>query len=504
MFTLARIFSDNIIFQAKKPIHVWGTSDETVTACLGAAVIKAEPKDGVWLAEFAPIEPCENINFCVKGSESEISVKNAAVGEVWIAGGQSNMEFALRHDAEREQVIAEANDGFLRFYDVPKISCEESEECEDYSPFGVWRDFTPENAPYFSAAAAFFGMVLRQKLEVPVAIVGCNWGGTSASTWLGEESLEANEKLRIYIDEYVKSVKTLDLETYDEAFKKEKMAMQDPRFQALMDKVLRGEFTNEQIAAYVTKFEGLSVPVGPRHPNRPGALYKHMVRTIAPLTARGVIWYQGESDSRHADIYAELFSAVIADWRKTFGYDIPFLFVQLAPFGRDLTESGDNFPEIRAQQEFVSKTVPMAYMVSIMDAGDENDIHPKRKRPVGERLALMALGKVYAGNLICEPPELVEAIRTDFGVRLRFNQIVQISKGDKISSLEALSLMNAETPVQITKAHVHDETIDIYADADIGEVRFAWSGYAKVNLYNKAGLPAKPFKVIVRSRENEI
>jgi sialate O-acetylesterase len=497
MFTLAHIFSDNIIFQAKKPVRVWGTSDEKVTVSLGAEVIDAEPKDGVWLVEFEPIEPCVNINFRVKGSESEISVKNAAVGEVWIAGGQSNMEFALRHDAEREQVIAEANDSLLRFYDVPKISYEESAESEDYSPFGVWRDFTPENASYFSAAAAFFGIVLRQKLGVPVAIVGCNWGATSASTWLSRESLESNERLRVYIDEYVKGIKKLDLGTYDEAFKKEKLAMQDPRFQELMDKVLRGEFTNEQIAAYVTKFEGLSAPIGPKHPNRPGALYTYMVQTIAPLTTRGVIWYQGESDSHHADIDAELFSSVIADWRNLFGGDIPFLFVQLAPFGRALADTGDNFPEIRAQQEFVSKTVPMAYMASIMDAGDENDIHPKHKRPVGERLALLALGKVYGyRHLICEPPELVGATRTDFGARLRFNQIVQI-KGEKISFLEAFSPANAGIPVQITKVLVRGETIDIYTDAEIGEIRFAWSGYANVNLYNTSGLSVKPFKVIL-------
>lgn len=161
-------------------------------------------------------------------------------------------------------------------------------------------------------------------------------------------------------------------------------------------------------------------PMGPYNVGRPGGLYHQMLETIIPCGARGVLWYQGESDEGHADIYDRLFEAMIGCWRESFCQELPFLFVQLAPYGTWLGGTGEKYPELRRRQEMVSRRVPGAYMTSVMDLGMYEDIHPKHKKEVGERLALLARGKVYKEELLCEPPALLGAERKGKKITLHF------------------------------------------------------------------------------------
>ena len=145
------------------------------------------------------------------------------------------------------------------------------------------------------------------------------------------------------------------------------------------------------------------------HQNRPGGLYETMLKKVAPYTARGVIWYQGESDEFHPAEYGFVFGNMIKGWRALWNEELPFLFSQLAPFEAWLSGTGVAYPELRYQQDQVTKNVPQTYMASIGDAGMQYDIHPKHKRPVGERMAELALGHVYKQPELCKVPGLFDA-----------------------------------------------------------------------------------------------
>ena len=155
------------------------------------------------------------------------------------------------------------------------------------------------------------------------------------------------------------------------------------------------------------------IPLGPYHINRPGGLYHMMLEPLHSFPIKGVIWYQGESDAGHADIYDTLLETLITDWRQKWNDDFPFLFVQLAPFGIWLECTSENYSVVREKQQLVSDTVPNTGMVSIMDIGSYYDIHPKEKMEVGRRLALLARGKVYGEDILCESPRLINAEKTD-------------------------------------------------------------------------------------------
>ncbi|MBT2293139.1 hypothetical protein J7E73_29305 [Paenibacillus albidus] len=496
-FSLAKIFSDNMVLQRDKEIRIWGTGSDnlSIIVTLGDHQAVVNPLNGQWEVFLPPMPATTSCELRVTSSDldEQIIIQNVAIGEVWIAGGQSNMEFRLKYDEEAEDVLVTADNPSIRFFDVPKVSYEGQECDEDYSEFGFWRVCNPTNASYFSAVGFYFAMQIYKSLNVPIGIVGCNWGGTTASTWVSEADLESDEDLRIYLREYAEATRDLDVEQYDERFKQAELGLQSPEGKAFMEMLLTKTVSMEEISAYLLPKYAL---IGPKSENRPAGLYNTMVKQIAGFAARGVIWYQGESDGAKAGIYDKLFSAVIRRWRDVWNDELPFLFVQLAPFGTWMIAHGGHYPIVRAQQEKVSKMVPKAYMASIMDAGMEFDIHPKNKRPVGERLALLARGKVYGENIVCEAPEVEHVTKTGTSLKIKFCHAGEglVVKGDRINGLQ---LLINEEEINEFDTDVQDDLLLIRSDkinqTDKIEVRFAWMDYVKVNLYSSAGLPAKPF-----------
>jgi sialate O-acetylesterase len=243
---------------------------------------------------------------------------------------------------------------------------------------------------------------------------------------------------------------------------------------------------------------GYTATKGPADPNRPAGLFNTMVKTIAGYSCRGVLWYHGESDADKAENYADLCSAVIRCWRDSWQEELPYLLVQLAPYEKSQLGSGEKFPVIREQQESVSKNTPGTYLVSIMDCGEKNDIHPKRKRPVGERLALLARGRIYGEPLLCDPPELSSASFNKDAITLRF---ADAGEGLRLEGplFSALKIKVGGKAVSGFSVQIDNDSIEIRsgefkARAHV-EVFFAWSGYCEVNLFNSAGLPAKPFRI---------
>jgi len=240
------------------------------------------------------------------------------------------------------------------------------------------------------------------------------------------------------------------------------------------------------------------LPMGPYHQNRPSGLYELMLKELAPFSVKGVLWYQGESDAGHGEIYDKTFSSLIRCWRDLWQDELPFLFVQLAPFGKWLGIEGQDYPVVRESQERVAKCVPGTGMISIMDLGMYEDIHPKQKKEVGERLALLARGLIYGEDILCESPEFIGGEREANWIRLRFSHTGEnlYTKGNSIKSL------------CVNQGGILREIKDFKLGRDLllcietlteepVEIKFAKEGYCEVNLFSEADFPVKPFTAVI-------
>ena len=253
--------------------------------------------------------------------------------------------------------------------------------------------------------------------------------------------------------------------------------------------------------------------VGPRDANRPCGLYETMLSKVAGFTARGVLWYQGESDVGHCGIYGKLFAKLVEQLRKDWAENIPVIYVQVAPFESWMQACGDKFPEIRKQQFAAWKAMENIYMVSSSDCGNRYDIHPKNKRPIGHRMALCAFKNVYGEDVRGDAPVAVSMKRAHDVLVISFENAKMLHVyGEDVQGLEVyvggewcpiLEWSVAGNELRVLLGRKKDggaeksmppETLAGNGiDGQTIEVRFAQTPYYQVNLYNESGLPAFPF-----------
>ncbi|HJB27760.1 MAG TPA: sialate O-acetylesterase [Candidatus Blautia faecavium] len=238
--------------------------------------------------------------------------------------------------------------------------------------------------------------------------------------------------------------------------------------------------------------------VGPWHQYRPCGIYHTMLRQAAPYTLKGFLYYQGESDETHPEIYGDMLKGLIECWRRDWEENLPFLMVQLAPLGEAVPNGGKYFPELRRQQEKAAKETEKVYVASIGDVGSSYDIHPKEKRPVGVRLALLARGNVYGQKILCEAPVpgKCEMEGRELGITFQNTEGGLLLKGEKINALKILEENGEE--VKNWEFSIAENTLYIKLPCEIKSpffISFAQTPYYEVNLYNQADIPVKPFKL---------
>lgn len=512
------LFQNGCVLQRHMPVIIWGEGrdKETVTVELGGHKASCVAADGKWECELPAMEAGRGLTLRICCGDEERRITDVSVGEVWLAGGQSNMAYALRYEAAWEETKKLLPDPDIHMFNVPRLAFPEQKK--DTPDSGFWFQEQDAAWEFFSAPAYAFARSLRPQLDVPVGIIGCNWGGASASVWVPRKYLE-HEPLNVYLKEYEEAVAGQDLEELKrkellfyqaEASKEREQAMDE----ALYGLSLRGqEEWKKKPAARLPEN-----PMGPYNVGRPGGLYRSMLERVIPYTMRGVLWYHGESDAAHAGIYDRLFEAVIRSFRDAFRRELPFLFVQLAPFGRWLWCNGLRFPQLRECQERVSRTVDGAYMTSIMDLGMYEDLHPKRKMEVGERLALLAMGKIYGGDVLCDCPSFQEARRTPEGIRITFDHTGEglwQKEAEEEAEEEARQPSALTGPAEMKEGFLLccqgknlpvrqvvlcGDAVLLQTDEPLEEacrVSFAEVGYVRVRIFNSAGLPLKPFHCIV-------
>ena len=462
------VFSDNMVLQQGEPVPVWGWADdgETVTIHFRGQNVTATASNLKWSAKLKPLKAGGPDTMTIRSEQNTITLKNVLVGEVWVCSGQSNMEWPLSRAFQPAEDIASATNTQIRLFKVPKNRLETPTTVIKSS----WEVLTPESVPNFSAVGYYFGRDLQKARNVPVGLIGTYWGGTPARAWMDRESLEINPRYQAEI-----------LEKQSAAVKNWKEAL--------------AQWEKERDAA---KAEGKTF--NKRQPGQPWngyELYNGMIAPLVPYAIKGAIWYQGESDASQAELYRTLYPDMIRCWRRSWqDPDLAFFCVQLAPFKDIKPEPGESdWAELREAQLLSTKVLPKAGMAVITDVGEEKDIHPTKKQPVGARLALAARAIAYGEKIEYSGPLYC-------GLEIQGNQAV-VSFDHAKSGLEArggdlkgFAICGEDRKWVWGKAEIRGDKV-VVTSPEVAKpvaVRYGWADYPVVNLWNKAGLPATPFR----------
>jgi sialate O-acetylesterase len=429
------LFRDNAVLQHGAPVPVWGTTDrpETVTVRFAEQQLSCEPQGGKWHITLSPlpINTAESRMTITQGSE-KLELNNLLVGDVWVCSGQSNMFMPLRDTEGAAQAIANSQNELLRLFFINPFPIDEDhpQEPRDFVD-GQWQISSPTTVDGFSAVGYHFGRELQHELKTPVGLIESTLGGTSAERWTSRDSMESNPELR-------------------------------------------------------DASEGLKYD-----------LYNGMIAPLTPFPVRGVVWYQGESNAPRAWKYRILLPALIDCWRKAWNQpDMPFLVVQLPGYERiEQQPSESDWADLRDAQLHVAQTVPGVTLVVTIDLGDEREIHPRRKREVGQRLALAALAKTYGRDIPHSGP-IYESVAIE-GNRavLRFKHV---GKGLEArgGSPVGFTIAGSDRKFHNAQAEIQDDKVVVWSH-DVPEphaVRYGWAKNPVVNLWNRDGLPASPFR----------
>ena len=491
--SFAPVFGDGMVLQRDKELTIWGNADSEgpVRVYLGDYRSESSVVNGKWKCSLPPMDAATGLTLLAKQGGEAIRIQNIMIGDVWLAGGQSNMEFFLRYEAHFEEARALPKNPMIRMYTCPRIAFEGQRPYQ--SGCGYW--FGEEDPAWktFSSAAYWFARELQPQLDVPMGIISCNWGGTSASAWIPTKSLEDSE-LGVYLKDYETAISEIDLEENKKASMRGWAFQEDPDHMKEWAGVMYGIDRQAQLERLVNRAGNPTVPMGPYNKNRPGCLYEQMVMPIRDYAIKGVLWYQGENDVHHAPLYSKLFATLISEWRKIWGEDTPFIFAQLAPFGEWLALDGKLFPEIRRQQEIISKTIPNCYMISTSDAGMYYDIHPKEKKALGHRYFLQAMDKVYRKRCLSDAPVIDKGHIEGNRIILEFQNAgcgLKL-KGD---SADLFRFHLGEDQIKLETVCASGNTVVLHFAQPITSpvrIEFVQTPYYEVTIYNSAGIPALP------------
>jgi sialate O-acetylesterase len=476
--SLPLLFKEHLVLQREAPVRIWGTAAAAESVVVELAGVKAETKaavDGRWSVELPALPAGGPHRLVVKG-HNQITCEDVLIGEVWVASGQSNMEWLLAKTDNAEAEIAAPSNPRVRIFKVQRAQSGKPRTDVE----GQWRLASPANRANFTAVGYYFAKYLSEELDVPVGIIDSSWGGTSAAAWTPMRDLRDNPVLAGYLARFVQnSSDFLRLQPLYE----QKLA--------LWEKESGANPTAEHATPRPTQ------PLGPGHPNTPAGLFNGMIAPLTPLRVRGVVWYQGEADAARAFTYRTLFPALITAWRREWNSAaMPFLYVQLASYKARRDAPGESeWAELREAQT-VALRLPQTGMALALDVGDANNIHPRNKREVGRRLAMQALAKVYARDLEASGPVYAahEIIGPD--LRVRFDHAAGGLKVQGGGRIEGFAVAGEDRKFVWADARIEGDSVILHA-AEVSHpvaVRYAWADNPAATLINASGLPAAPFR----------
>jgi sialate O-acetylesterase len=612
---LPQVFSDHMVLQRNKPIHVWGwaSSGEAVKVALGTASQSTRAnKQGKWEV-FLPAMPAGGPHVLTVTGKNSVQLNDVMIGEVWLCGGQSNMEWPVRLSINPEKEIAAANYPMIRHIKIQRATALQKQDDVQETQ---WEVCSPATAANFTAVGYFYARELFKELNVPIGLINSNWGGTMVETWISNESFfgdaefaSLKKDMPASFDSIIKiqelamqnlvknaqgllptiaEARTFSKADYNDAdwktmkvpgawenaglpnldgtvwFRKEieipagtdlnnailVLGPIDDADSTYINGILVGTTNvynvqrSYNVGAGILKegkniiavrvfdsgggggmygqpqqmklqTQGVTIPVAgnwkyriEKHqvvsgvgPNDyPTLLYNAMIHPLIGYPIAGAIWYQGESNTGRSMQYKKSFPLMIKDWRKQWKNEFPFYFVQLANFNANNASNatgGSGWAELReAQAETLQ--LPNTGMAVTIDIGESGDIHPRNKQDVGKRLAAVALAKTYGKDRVFSGPTY-KSMQIDGGsIVLTFENV-----GDgwdiknKYGYIHGFEIAGEDQKFHYAKALLRGNEIIVFSGkvALPVAVRFAWADDPNdVNLYNKAGFPAVPFR----------
>jgi sialate O-acetylesterase len=404
------------------------------------------------------------------------------------------MEFKLKDSIKGKLYISNSDYNEIRYFNVPQVEFEDEKGKIPQLDFEEWKISSPENSGDFSAVAYHFAKNLHNDLNVPIGTINCNKGGTSASCWLSEKYLSEDEELKnAYLDTYYNIIENLNDDEADKMTAEFLKSQEDYVKKEEQYKKLYPERGAEEVRRDIGLYPW-PPPVNRKAYGRPNGLYNTMLKKVIPYRVKGVIWYQGEEDSQKPHLYRKLFKKLIENWREAFrNENLPFSFVQLPMFDDDRPES---WAIVRDAQLSTFRNVKNTSMIVAADCGEEKDVHPRGKKPIGERLAIITLEDVYKKSVKGHSPMYSGYEIKDNKIIISFDYI----KDGELCTIDGSPLKGFEICAQDKKyveaqAEIAGDKVIVWNEkvANPVAVRYGWKNYIEVNLCNENKLPAATF-----------
>lgn len=482
---LPGFFGDHMVLQQEKPIRIWGWADagEQVTVSFGDATVQATTgADGKWTTELPAIKASKEPRELIVKGNNDLRLKDVLVGEVWLCGGQSNMEWNVQRSLNAKDEIAAANYPLIRHMKVARR--QSTVPLDDID--SEWQICSPQTVANFTACGYFMARHLLTELDVPIGLVNSSWGGTRVEPWTPPVGFESVPSQRATYDSVM--LRTPGTEKYN----------------SVLGKYVRD--TEAWLKASRSALaQGDQIEVAPTFPtsiapykNRqdPTQLYNGMIHGLVGYTIRGAIWYQGEANRADGMAYLDKKKALIGGWRKLWGQgDFPFYYVQIAPFkyGND---SPSMLPRLWEAQAAV-ETVPNTAMVVTNDIATLDNIHPPNKQDVGKRLALLALKNLYGRDVVARSPGLDEFKVLPGNIKLSFKNTaggLKTRDGKTPSHFEIIGVGSGGFHPADAKITGNDLILTSPKVTEPVAFRFAWNKTATPNLMGGTGLPVAAFR----------
>lgn len=467
---MSPLFCDHMVLQRDIPLIIKGTADAGTQISLRLTgpfrTIKKKAtasNTGKWEIRLDPLKACTGITLTVEGGGKRIICNDVAVGEVWLCSGQSNMAFMVCESSDAGEI---ENEQHLRLFDMkPRWStnCEtwnkeaiDSVQRLEYYSSSCWKTGDKENAAIFSAVGYHFGKMLRDSLNVPVGLICNAIGGSGIESWISRTTLE-------------------------------------DKFPAILNNWMKNDFIQEWVRERGALNIGYPESGATRHPYEPCYLYESGIIPLASYPVKGIIWYQGESNAHNSEAHEILFNLLVESWR---GYwnnpEMPFHFVQLSSLDRP------SWPWFRDSQRRLAERIPYCSMAVSTDVGDSLDVHPLRKKPVGERLARLALYEDYGFDIVPSGPCFRKASYKNGKISVEFDNAEGLKTSDG-KELRCFEIAGKNGIFHEAKAYIKEGKVILDAQGiEPHFIRYAWQPFTRANLVNGEGLPASTFRAEIR------
>ncbi|MCE7073079.1 sialate O-acetylesterase [Dyadobacter sp. CY327] len=481
--TLAPVFSDHMVLQRNKPVKIYGkaASGSNVTVQFLDQTMRAKAdQSGKWDVVFPAAKEGGPYVISVAANEQKINVNDVLIGDVWLCSGQSNMDFALR-DAQTgpDELQAGPLDPDMRLLKMARAvstgdvawdsaSLKKVNRYEFFS--GKWKSPDKASAASFSAIAYYFGKQIKKETNVPIGLIQVALGGSPTESWIDRALLEKDPQFAGMFGDWSHSDLVMD-------------------------------WCRERAAKNITNARSKDQ----KHPYQPGYSFQAGIAPLTGFPITGVIWYQGESNVFNVPLHEQLFTMLVKSWREKWNDAFPFYYVQLSSIERP------DWPEFRDSQRRLLTKIPNSGMAVSYDFGDSLNVHPTRKKEVGERLALLALRDHYQKSVMANGPVPEKASLKNGAIRIQFliekttldhNKALPRQKllSKKNAPLTGFELVTESGKRLVANARIEGDEVIIHVPAGerIRTVLYAYQPFTRANLYNEAGLPASTFSIAVK------